>query len=85
MIKYGSTIFDDWVPKTEHNSAWSYLCEDHLNHVLKNDPSIYYAGASAHHAICGVFNCQVEADYEIDFLNEDKIILLEGGTKCTKE
>jgi len=66
-------VFDDLVSDGNGTSAWTYVCDKHLNHVEEN----YYgvSDSSPTRCACGVAECDNEADYYFTFYANNHLVV----------
>ena len=70
MLKNGSVVFDDFT--CDKYGCWSQICQ----HCVDKHKINYNILADDGHGICGVSDCENQADYYIDF--EENMIEIIG-------
>ena len=78
IYKYGNFYFDD-INQSEGSSKWSQVCQKHFEEISKDKrtPAPGFQDTDPRETTCGVYECQENAIYYIDFINEPESSLID--------
>ena len=66
-------IFDDIVSDGNGNSAWTYVCSDHIEEVEEEFVGARFGNPTK--CTCGVEGCNNEADYYFTFYADNHLLV----------